>query len=263
MRLNLFHLYPDVMNLYGDYGNILTIVKRCRWRGIQVEVIESKKGDRLDLSEADIIFMGGGQDRSQQLVSDDLLSKGPQIKEAIEQDVCALTICGAYQLFGHYFKTKDAVELPGIGVFDAYTEASEQRMIGNVLVDCSEPMASFTGAHKVYVPKKRGSKLVGFENHSGKTFLGERVKPLGKVINGFGNDGSSQWEGCRYRNAFGTYLHGPLLPKNPWLADSLILLALKHRYGFKIHIMELDDSHEYAAFDSTRTRILTAKTTHV
>lgn len=263
MRLNLFHLYADAMNLYGDYGNILTIVKRCNWRGIEVEVVNVKKGGPLDLSSADIIFMGGGQDRSQQLISEDLLSKGAQVKEAIERDVCALTICGAYQLFGYYFKTKDGMELPGIGVFDAYTEASDQRMIGNVLVDCSEPMASFTGPHQVRVPRKRGATLVGFENHSGKTYLGKNVKPLGKIINGHGNDGSSQWEGCRYRNAFGTYLHGPLLPKNPWFADYLILLALKHRYGFNIQIMELDDSLEYAAFDSAKKRILTAKTTHL
>ena len=262
MRLNLIHLYPDEMNLYGDYGNILSIIKRCDWRGIDVKVIKVKKGDPLDLSDADILFMGGGQDRSQQIITDDLVSKGPQIKEAVEGGLCVLTICGAYQLFGHYFRTKEGEELPGISVFDAYTVGSDDRMIGNVLVDCADTLRKSGEAH--LMPANREHlELIGFENHSGKTYLGESVNPLGKVVYGFGNDGTKTWEGCRYKNAFGTYLHGSLLPKNPWFTDYLITLALKHRYHRDIQLDALDDAIEYAAFNTAKKRTMTAKTTHL
>lgn len=262
MKIKLIHLYSEEMNLYGDYGNILSIAKRCGWRGIDVDVVKAKKGDKLDLSDADILFMGGGQDRTQQIIAGDLISKGPQIKEAVEEGLCVLTICGAYQLFGHYFRTKDGDELPGISVFDAYTVGSSDRMIGNVLIDCTETFKMSGENHLMLTGKKR-LELVGFENHSGKTHLGDNVNPLGKVVYGFGNDGTKTWEGCRYKNAFGTYLHGSLLPKNPWLTDYLIMLALKHRYYSDIQINELDDSIEYSAFNSAKRRTMTAKTTHL
>ncbi len=265
MKVKLVHLYPDEMNLYGDYGNVLSIVKRCTWRGIDAEVVKIKKGGKLNLADADILFMGGGQDRSQQLITGDLVSKGSQIREAVEEGLCALTICGAYQLFGHYFRTKEGAELPGISVFDAYTVGSGDRMIGNVLVDCTETFKDLKG-HGGAWPMAAGKgrlELVGFENHSGKTYLGENVNPLGKVVYGFGNDGTKTWEGCRYKNAFGTYLHGSLLPKNPWFADYIITLALKHRYRSDIQIDALDDTIEHFAFNSAKKRAMTAKTTHL
>ncbi|MEW5706783.1 MAG: glutamine amidotransferase [Actinomycetota bacterium] len=263
MKISLYHLYPEAMNLYGDYGNVLSIIKRCNWRGINVEVVNVRKGDDVDFSSADIIFMGGGQDRSQQVIAEDLLAKGQRIKDAIEGGTCALTICGAYQLFGYYFKTKDGIELPGIGIFDAYTVAGDRRLIGNVLIDCSEFMPRANGLQQSKLLVKSNLELVGFENHSGKTYLGKEVFPLGRVIRGYGNDGLGRWEGCRYLNAFGTYLHGPLLSKNPWFTDYLILLALNHRYGKGISLAELDDSIEQSAFNSAKKRIETAKTTHL
>ncbi len=261
MRLRIAHLYSKAMNLYGDKGNIAVLVKRCEWRGIEVQLERIQEGETFDFSSCDIIFMGGGPDSAQRSIADDLVSKGDSIREAVESGVCALAICGGNQLFGHYFKTKDGATLPGIGVFDHYTEAGDRRMIGNALIDCSNLLAeeSFprdaAGNHRL--------ELVGFENHSGKTFLGDGCKPLGKVIRGYGNDGSSGFEGCRYKNAFGTYLHGPLLPKNPWFADYLIKLGLEHRYGKAIELEELNDAIEMAAFKVARRKSLTSVTPHI
>ncbi|HEY3374220.1 MAG TPA: hypothetical protein VGK02_04045 [Candidatus Aquicultor sp.] len=263
ISINLYHLYPDAMNLYGDYGNVLALVKRCEWRGFDVVVTHVKQGDSVDFNAADIILMGGGQDRSQQVIAHDLKQRECALKEAIEQGVCALTVCGAYQLFGHYFRTKEGLELPGIGVFDVHTEGSDDRMIGNTLIDCYSFMTPVDRALLFRGSKLRKLELVGFENHSGKTYLQEDVTPFGKVIKGYGNDGASQHEGCRYKNAFGTYLHGPLLPKNPWFADYLIVLALRRKYGENIEVIELDNSMEAAAFYGAKKRALTAKTTHI
>jgi hypothetical protein len=263
MKIRIFHLYPDAMNLYGDWGNILSIVKRAEWRGIQTEIVNIKVGDKANFNDADILFLGGGQDRGQLLISKDLVQKGKAIKEAIEDDVVALTICGGYQLFGKYFKTNEGTEIPGIGVFDAWTIASNQRMIGNVLVDCRHTTSNWSNMHRFGMLEKMHAMLVGFENHSGKTYLGSNAKPLGHVLRGYGNDGAGNWEGCQYRNAFGTYLHGSLLPKNPWFADHIILLAIRHRYGSDTQLKELDDSIEIAAHNAAKDRVYTAKTVHI
>lgn len=261
MNLRIAHLYPKAMNLYGDKGNIMVLIKRCQWRGIEVKLERVGEGETIDFSSCDILFMGGGPDSAQRSIADDLLAKGDRIREAVERGICALTICGAYQLFGRYFKTKDGAMLPGIGIFDHHTEAGDRRMIGNALVDCSELLAE--EVFPTHGKDKAPLELVGFENHSGRTFLGEGCKPLGKVIRGYGNDGSSGLEGCRYKNAFGTYLHGPLLPKNPWFADYLIRLGLERRYGHPIELEELDDTIEMAAFKVARRKSLTSVTPHL
>ncbi len=222
------------MNVYGDRGNILTLVQRCRWRGIEIDVNERGVGDASSFIASDIIFAGGGQDRDQVAVSLDLQgSTGQALKEAVEADAVVLTVCGTYQLLGTYFKTGDGDDLPGVGIFDAWTIAGPRRFIGDTVVQATLDGQAF--------------ELVGFENHSGRTFLGPLGEPLGKVVIGVGNNGEDGNEGTRYRNAFGTYLHGPLLPKNPAFADYLILLALRRRYGADATLPALDDSVEQAA----------------
>lgn len=262
-KITVYYLYPDAMNLYGDFGNVLSIIKRAEWRDIKVDVVEVKVGDRPDFSQADIIFMGGGQDRGQVLVSKDLVSKGKAIREAVDSGTAALTICGGYQLFGKHFKTVHGTEIPGIGLFDAWTIASNQRMIGNVLVDCRKTTSHWSNMHQFKILEKMHAVLVGFENHSGKTILGPNGYPLGHVVKGYGNDGTGRLEGCQYKGAFGTYLHGSLLPKNPWFTDHLILLGLKRRYGSDVELPELDDTIEIAAHEAAKERVYSAKTIHL
>jgi hypothetical protein len=222
------------MNIYGDRGNIITLVQRCRWRGWGVEVEGTSMGQSIDPAHYDLYFMGGGQDREQMLVCQDLQKvKKSAIHEAVEAGACFLTICGGYQLFGKYFLTYTGEELPGIEVFDAWTVGGDKRFIGNVVAE-------------VEVGRGETRPLVGFENHSGRTYLGPANPPLAKVKIGYGNNGEDGWEGCRFKNAFGTYLHGSLLPKNPWFADELILLALQRRYSLE-NLPPLDDSLELAA----------------
>ncbi|MEX1253654.1 MAG: glutamine amidotransferase [Dehalococcoidia bacterium] len=220
MNVRIAHLYPRLMNLYGDRGNILCLTRRCRERGIEVDVTELSLGDRFDPQAHDLVFIGGAQDREQRQVADDLLSlKGGALREAVEVGVVALAVCGGYQLFGRFYREASGAELPGLGVFDLWTEhpgPDAPRLIGNVVADLSEDP---------------GITLVGFENHGGRTYLGEGAQPLAKVRSGHGNNGRDGTEGAYYRNAFGTYLHGSLLPKNPRFADRLIALALSRRYG--------------------------------
>ena len=228
-RLRLAHLYPTLMNLYGDRGNILCLRHRCEARQIALVVDEITLNEPFDPHAYDLIFIGGGQDREQQRVAADLLDKGEAIREAVEADVPALAVCGGYQFFGQYYQPAHGERLPGIGVFEMYTrhpgEAAE-RCIGNVVVEWE------------------GQRLVGFENHGGRTYLHGRTEPLARIVAGFGNNGEDGTEGARYRNAFGTYLHGSLLPKNPVLADRLIGLALQHKYGEAIEVAPLDDTVE-------------------
>ena len=216
MTLRLGHLYPDQLNLYGDRGNILTLQQRCRWRGIQLRVIELGIGDALDPDAYDLLFIGGGQDRDQAPVAQDLYeTKSIGLWAAIEDDMPVLAVCGGYQLLAHYYRPANGPDLKGLGVFDAWTVhrgARAPRCIGNVAI------------------RWQGQTLVGFENHGGQTYLGT-AQPLGKVLKGFGNNAQDGTEGATYRNAFGTYLHGSLLPKNPHFADHLISLALKRSYG--------------------------------
>ncbi len=233
--LTIVHLYANEMNIYGDRGNILTLVKRLEWRGYGAKVIEIGIGDEFDVTKADIIFAGGGQDRGQVAVGQDLQKRAAQIKQAAESGVPMLTICGTYQLFGKRFVTLEGEEIPGIGIFDAETVGSRKRMIGNIVI------------------KTTLGELVGFENHSGQTQLISEKDAFGMVIKGFGNSGEDKTEGVRFKNVFGTYLHGPILPKNPPFADYLILTALKNKYGTE-RLMPLDDKLELRAAESAKRR---------
>ncbi|MPZ48229.1 MAG: glutamine amidotransferase [Dehalococcoidia bacterium] len=205
------------MNVYGDRGNILCLTRRCRLRGIELEVTELEVGDALAADGFDLLFMGGAQDREQRLVGDDLSKlKGEALREAVETGVVFLSVCGGYQLAGKSYRGADGEELAGAGVFDLHTVhpgAKAKRLIGNL------------------VARWEGGTLAGFENHGGRTYLGPGCEPLAKVVRGHGNDGQSGFEGARYKNAFGCYLHGPVLPKNPSLADRLVSLALERRFG--------------------------------
>ena len=216
ITLTLAHLYPDQLNLYGDRGNILTLQQRCRWRGINLRVVELGIGDALDPDAYDMIFIGGGQDRDQAPVAQDLYeTKSIGLWASIEDDMPVLAVCGGYQLLAHYYRPASGPDLKGLGVFDAWTVhrgARAPRCIGDIALNW------------------HGQTLVGFENHGGQTYLGT-AQPLGKVLKGFGNNAQDGTEGAIYRNAFGTYLHGSLLPKNPHFADYLIELALKRSYG--------------------------------
>lgn len=243
------------MNLYGDLGNVITLKNRCEWRDIEFEVVDVKIGTEVDFADADIIFMGGGQDRGQTTIGNDLLKRKHEIQVAVESGTVALTICGGFQLFGKYFKTIDGTEIPGIEVFDAHTIGGEKRLIGNVVVDIAEEQSGWPEKNK-----EPRSTLVGFENHSGQTHLGRNTKPLGYIKRGYGNLGDGGAEGAVYKNAYGTYLHGSLLPKNPHFADHLIRAALKKRYNVDFPLEPLNDELELLAHDRAIERAETAKT---
>lgn len=232
------YLYGDCMNIYGDTGNIIALEKRAQWRGIEVKVKNISVKAKIKKGDVDLFFFGGGQDQAQGLVAYDLESsgKGKVIKEEVERGVPLLSICGGYQLLGAYYAPHSGPKLPGIGLFKAYTQASFDRMIGNIVVD------------------SEFGKLVGFENHSGKTFLEEGAKPLGRVIKGFGNNGEDGTEGCIYKNAIGCYMHGSLLPKNPHLADWLLSKALEVKYGEVIKLEHLNDNRELEAHNKAIAR---------
>jgi len=232
MELRIAYLYPDQLNIYGDRGNILTLYQRCKWRGIEVKILTPGLNDRIDPEEGDLYFMGGGQDSQQIQVCEDMQRvKGEALKQAAANGAVYLTICGGYQLLGHYYKPHAGDELRGLSLIDAYTVAGNTRYIGNVAIE-----------------RPDGTKVVGFENHSGRTYLGKDVTPLGKVIHGNGNNGEDGWEGVAQGNLYGTYLHGSLLPKNPELADELITKALSRRYG-SIQLEPLGDAFEHRAHD--------------
>jgi CobQ-like glutamine amidotransferase family enzyme len=215
MELRIAHLYPDLLNIYGDRGNILSLYRRCEWRGIQVVLRLLDVEETVDPDYFDLYFMGGGQDAQQIRVCHDLQTvKAEALRQAVANQAVFLTICGGYQLLGHYYKPHQGEELRGLSLIDAYTVAGSKRMIGNVLIRRPDQ-----------------STVVGFENHSGQTFLGPEVAPLGQVLAGNGNNGQDGQEGAVFGNLYGTYLHGSLLPKNPQLADELIIKALNRRYG--------------------------------
>ena len=218
MKLRICHLYPDVLNLYGDGGNIICMQQRLKWRGIDSEVTRVMIGDVLHLSDFDLLFIGGGQDFEQEVLLPDLQrGKDREIRAAIEDGLTVLTICGGYQMLGQYYETYDGIRCDFIGALDLYTIGSHQRMIGNTVYRCSDACG--------------GSILVGFENHSGKTWLGPSVQPLAEVMVGYGNNGEDKTEGARFLNVFGSYSHGPLLPKNPVFCDHILSVALEHRFG--------------------------------
>jgi len=234
--LRVCALYPDLMNIYADRGNLLLLEQRCRWRGIGFSLQSSTIGDPLDPEGADLYYMGGGQDRDQRLCADDLYErKREQLRSAADRGAVVLAVCGGYQLLGHSYQL-GAEMLPGAGLVDIATvRASGPRLIGNVAIEVElEP-----GSRRV---------LAGFENHGGRTALGSGAAPLGRVLNGHGNDGHSGYEGVRRDNVIGTYLHGPLLPKNAWFADWLIATAL----GLDVGLRPLDDRFEDAAHAEAR-----------
>jgi CobQ-like glutamine amidotransferase family enzyme len=241
-KIRLVHLYPDLMSVYGDRGNVLTLVRRAEWRGIAVDVHERSLGDALDPDDVDLVFFGGGQDREQAVVSPDfLLQKGEAVRQAVEDGAALLSVCGGYQLLGRSYTTVDGQALPGAGLFDIRSVPGPRRHIGNVLIE----------THLDDEPRT----LVGFENHSGRTFLGRGVKPLGRALVGAGNNGEDGTEGAVYKNAVGCYLHGSLLPKNPWLADRLLAAALSHRLQEYVTLDPLDDQLEEQAHRAVEARI--------
>jgi lipid II isoglutaminyl synthase (glutamine-hydrolysing) len=240
--LRLAHLYPDLMSVYGDRGNVLALVRRAEWRTFSVEVREASLGDTLDPDDVDLIFFGGGQDREQAVVSEDFLrQKGAAVCEAVEAGAALLSVCGGYQLLGTSYTTVDGQELAGAGLFDVRSVPGPKRHIGNVLIE-------------THLDGQRRT-LVGFENHSGRTYLGPGVQPLGRTVVGAGNNGEDRTEGAVYKGAIGCYLHGSLLPKNPWLADHLLETALRHRTGEQVSLEALDDRLEEDAHQAVAARI--------
>ena len=234
MKVVIGHLYPDYLNIYADRGNIAVFERRAAWRGIELEVEEIGPGDDVRADAYDLLYIGGGQDREQALIAPDLAAKGESVKAAVEAGAALLAVCGGYQLLGQFYRDRSGAELPGVGLFPLHTVAGERRMIGDVLLECElEPGVRRT--------------LAGFENHAGRTYLDDGAEPLGRVVAGFGNDGESGFEGCRVGRALGTYLHGPLLPRNPWLADWLLAQALAHRLGEAPALEDLSDELEAEA----------------
>jgi lipid II isoglutaminyl synthase (glutamine-hydrolysing) len=218
MKVVIGHLYPDYLNIYADRGNLAVLGRRAAWRGLELEVRAVSLGDELEPGAYDLLYVGGGQDREQALVAPDLAAKGEALRAAVAGGAAVLAVCGGYQLLGRSYRDRNGAELPGAGVLPLHTVAGERRMIGDVLLECElEPGLRRT--------------LAGFENHAGRTLLDEGAEPLGRVVAGFGNDGESGFEGCRAGRALGTYLHGPLLPRNPWLADWLLAQAAAHASG--------------------------------
>lgn len=231
MKLTIGHLYPDLLNLYGDRGNIQCLMKRCQWRGIEAETISFELNDRIDFSGLDIVLLGGGSDREQMIVCEKLKEIQKDFKKYVESNGVVIAICGGYQLLGKYYKTDQGM-INGLDLVDMYTEQGDGRLIDNIVLK----------SEFFDMP------IVGFENHGGRTCIKEN-QPLGKVLSGAGNDGVSGYEGVIYKNVIGTYLHGPLLPKNPQLADWLILRALQKKYGAEVELTELDDTQEKEAND--------------
>jgi CobQ-like glutamine amidotransferase family enzyme len=234
VTIRVAHLYPEYLNIYADRGNIAVLSSRARWRGIGFEVEPVSLGDELRPGDHDLLYIGGGQDREQALIAPDLAARGEAIREAVGGGVAVLAVCGGYQLLGRFYRGRDGEELPGAGLFPHETIAGERRMIGDCLLACElEPGVRET--------------LAGFENHAGVTRLDAGAEPLGRVIAGFGNDGESGFEGVRVRNAIGTYLHGPLLPRNAWLADWILQRALEHRDGEPRELEPLPSDFEDSA----------------
>ncbi len=245
--LKLAHLYASQMNVYGDRGNVIALRQRCAWRGIDLTVTAVEPGDEVDWPSFDLAFFGGGQDSSQTLIANDLLERqGPGLRAAIDDGLVLLAICGGYQLLGHYFLTHTGERLPGLGALDVYTVGGKQRLIGNIVVE----------ANLGQEDEGPSVRLVGFENHSGRTYHGPGVRPLGRVLVGHGDNGEDGVGGAVYRNSFGCYLHGSLLPKNPQLTDHLISLALKRRYGPAAELPPLDATLELRAQQTMLERLV-------
>lgn len=260
-KLKIGWLYPDLMSTYGDRGNIIVLSKRCEWRKINAQVLELSVGfDVKLLKDVDILFMGGAQDTQQEIVSKDFTSrKIKALKRKIKDGTPGLYICGAYQFLGKYYKEADGTKVKGLGILDLFTENPGERhprLTGDIVVKTKvfvrtwgaklSPPQGCTSQDRDFI-----NTLVGFENHGGRTYLGKGIKLFGQVIKGFGNNGTDKTEGAIYKNSFGTYLHGPILPKNPALADYLIGKALELKYKKNVTLEKLDDSLEEKAREST------------
>ena len=237
-ELQILHLYPELLNLYGDSGNILVLRKRLEWRHLGCTVHEVHMGERASLTGIDLVFIGGGSDREQRIVCDELQRQRSELAAFVEDGGVLLAVCGGYQLLGHSY-LMGSEEVRGLSLVDLYTDRGSPRLIGNVVVES----------------RIAPQPIVGYENHGGRTHLGARVEPLGRVLFGNGNDGKSGQEGCLYRNVVGTYVHGPLLPKNPGMADWLLSRALERR-GDTGELEPLDDTEELAANETMRKRLL-------
>jgi CobQ-like glutamine amidotransferase family enzyme len=240
MKIVVGHLFPDYLNIYADRGNIAVLARRAAWRGHELDVRPIGAGDSVG-PEQDLYYIGGGQDREQELIAPALAAHGEALRAAVGAGAALLAVCGGYQLLGRFYRDQSGAELPGVGLFPLHTVAGERRMIGDVLLECE------------LEPGERRT-LAGFENHAGRTYLEEGAEPLGRVIAGFGNDGESGYEGCRVGRALGTYLHGPLLPRNPWLADWLLAQAIAHRVGQPPALEPLEDDLEAQAHDVSAAR---------
>jgi CobQ-like glutamine amidotransferase family enzyme len=226
VKISVGHLYPGYLNIYADRGNIAVLTARAAARGHELEVTAIGQGDPVPAG-VHLFYIGGGQDREQELIAPDLAAKGPALREAVAGGAAFLAVCGGYQLLGRHYRDVAGAELRGIGLLPLYTEAGIKRMIGDVLLDCG-----WAGP---------GRTLAGFENHAGRTILDDGAEPLGRVVSGFGNDGVTGYEGCRAGRVYGTYLHGPLLPRNPWFADLLLAEAVGEE------LPPLDDALEQQA----------------
>ena len=254
-KLTIGWLYPELMSTYGDRGNIICLQKRCEWRGIGVEVERLDLGFKIDdLRSCDLLFMGGAQDTQQKIVSQDFSKeKIKALKDMVEAGIPGLYICGAYQFLGKYYKEANGNVIDGLGILDLYTENPGEnfpRMIGNIAIRlCHPELVSGSQPNRDSDLRQNDTKkiLVGFENHGGRTYLGKSIKPLGTVLKGFGNNGEDQTEGVVYKNSFGSYLHGPILPKNPYFSDLFIKLALEKKHKKSISLSPLDDSLEHQA----------------
>jgi lipid II isoglutaminyl synthase (glutamine-hydrolysing) len=242
VNVRIGHLYPEYLNIYADRGNIAVLRRRAAARGHELQLLPVSVGEPLDPSAHDLLYVGGGQDREQAMIAPDLAARSSAIREAVDDGVALLAVCGGYQLLGRGYRGRDGSWLEGAGLFPHETTAGETRMIGDVLLECS-------------LAEAPGRTIAGFENHAGRTVLDRGASPLGRVVAGYGNDGVSGFEGCRVGRAIGTYLHGPLLPRNPWLADLLLSWALAHAQGGDpVPLEPLDDELEAEAHAVAATR---------
>jgi lipid II isoglutaminyl synthase (glutamine-hydrolysing) len=244
--LRLCHLYPGEMNIYADRGNIAVLERRLAWRGLALEVTELGLGDRIEPGRHDLFYLGGGQDRDQAVVADDMVAtKAEALHAAVAGGAAVVCVCGGFQLAGHGYTGSDGSRMPGVGILDLDTVAGPTRLIGDLVIE-----ADLDGERH---------RLVGFENHAGRTRLGPGCRPLGRVVSGHGNNGDDGGEGGVSGRVVGTYLHGPLLPKNPWLADRLIAWGLAHATGAEPDLQPLDDSLEDAAHAVATSRAMRAR----
>ena len=241
MKIGVGHLYPDYLNIYADRGNIAVLAERAARRGHELEVTAIGVGEGVHAGEIDLYYVGGGQDREQSLIAPDIEAKGPALQDAVAGGAAFLAVCGGYQLLGRYYRDRSGAELPGCSLLPLHTVAGERRMIGDVLLEC----------------EWAGQTLAGFENHAGRTYLEDGAEPLGRVLAGFGNDGASGYEGCKAGRVVGTYLHGPLLPRNPWFADWMLAEAAAHQLGEAPRFEPLDDELELQAHGVSAERART------